>query len=354
MNTHLADFGKLKDSSPPNPTPTRPKHLTTRSISEITSIPKVHKHHHHPHLHHRDKDPAASNPTLKVQPSVVDVVGGERSRSEGVTPNESRNVSRRGSVNVAVVGPWEDSVGMGALQREKRVVKEGEVREERERGALRAAELRNALMGLNTLSNNTTRRLDNTYYSVLEKLSVLQSTISSLKELASMTKDLNQEFKNESEELVREVSAQLEGFGSFAEQEKRIGDLQERVKAGRERIKALGGRVDIVKDRVEGWERAEGEWQERTRKNLRILWIVISCFIAVLLALVAFQYTPAMTGPEVPRGLNTTGLLGKVPDFESFKNESQALKREVEERLDGSMNRAQPEENPRLRVFDEL
>lgn len=45
-------------------------------------------------------------------------------------------MSRRGSVSV--VG-WEDSVGMGVLQREKRAVKEGEVREERERGALRAA-----------------------------------------------------------------------------------------------------------------------------------------------------------------------------------------------------------------------
>lgn len=209
-------------------------------------------------------------------------------------------------------------------------------------------------MGLNTLSNNTTARLDNSYYSVLEKLSVLQSTISSLKELAVMTRGLNEDFKEESQDLVRDVTAQLQGFEEFAEQEKRIRDLQQRVKTGRERIKVLGERVDVVKDRVEGWEKAEGEWQERTRKNFRILWVLISIVTTVVLAVVAFQYTPAMTTPEPPKGLNTTGLLGKLPNFEALKNESKGRKKEVEERLGGSRFIAQPEENPRLRVFDEL
>jgi hypothetical protein len=158
MNNHLPDFAKLNLSSshvashtnsvPIQPTsPPRPKHLSTRSITEISSVPKTHKHHHHPHLHHRDKEekekhPKASNSSLNLQPSAAEFGPGreERSRSEGVTPSESRNASRRGSVNGAAAGAaWDDSVGMGVLQREKRVVKEGEVREERERGALRAA-----------------------------------------------------------------------------------------------------------------------------------------------------------------------------------------------------------------------
>lgn len=132
---------------------------------------------------------------------------------------------------------FEDSVGGGVMRVEKREVKEGEVERERERGVQRATELRNALMGLNTLSNNTTRKLDNAYYSVLEKLGVLQSTISSLKELATMTRQLNDEFKIESEELVRDVTSQLESFEQFTSQETRIVELAARVKAGRERIK---------------------------------------------------------------------------------------------------------------------
>src|SRR5437016_3208943 len=113
-------------------------------------------------------------------------------------------------------------------------------------------------MNLNALSNTTTRRLDNTYYSILEKLSMLQSTISSLKELANMTRALKTDFKAESDEVVSDVSAQLDTFSDFSEQEKRIEALQERIKKGREKIKVLANRVDVVKERVEGWERAEG------------------------------------------------------------------------------------------------
>lgn len=247
---------------------------------------------------------------------------------------------------------FEDSVGGGVMRVEKREVKEGEVERERERGVQRATELRNALMGLNTLSNNTTRKLDNAYYSVLEKLGVLQSTISSLKELATMTRQLNDEFKIESEELVRDVTSQLESFEQFTSQETRIVELAARVKAGRERIKTLGERVDVVKERVEGWEKAEGEWKERTRKNLRMMWIVMAMMGGILLTIVAFQYTPTMSGPEAPKGPNTTGLLGKMSDFESLKNESQVLKREVEEALEGSRKRSA--DDPRLRAFDEL
>ncbi|KAG4410464.1 hypothetical protein IFR04_016402, partial [Cadophora malorum] len=112
------------------------------------------------------------------------------------------------------------------------------VREERERGVLRATELRNALNTLNTHSNSTTRRLDTTYYSVLEKLSTLQSTIASLKELAHLTRGLTEQFSTEAQEVVDDVTGQLDGFDGFTEQEEKIKALQERVESGRARIKA--------------------------------------------------------------------------------------------------------------------
>ena len=64
---------------------------------------------------------------LNLQPSELG------SRSEGVTPEESRAGSRRTSVHGDLMG-WDAN----GREREKRVVKEGEVREERERCALRA------------------------------------------------------------------------------------------------------------------------------------------------------------------------------------------------------------------------
>jgi hypothetical protein len=220
------------------------------------------------------------------------------------------------------------------------------------------SELRNALNSLNTLSNNTTRRLDNTYYSVLEKLSVLHGTITSLKELAGLTRELNEEFEHESQEVVTEIEASLAGFEGFEDQQKRIEALAERVKKGREKIKLLGDRVEIVTEKVDGWDKAEGEWRERTRKRLKVLWIIITVCGVLVLGLVAFQYTPARTqGPGVLKGFNASELSGDVPDLEKIRNETWSLKRKTEDALEKMKARGKEEkveDDARLRVFDEL
>ncbi|KAF4636908.1 hypothetical protein G7Y89_g1193 [Cudoniella acicularis] len=320
-------------SKPPllTTSPTRPRHQVTRSISELsTSFPKLHRPHHHHHHHHhihlnKDKDSA---------PQIVGsglLSNGEMfgTVSESATPNRSQDVSR----GTSVLGErWED----GEKEKEKRVVREGQVKEEKEKGAQRALELRNATLDLNTLSNNTTRRLDMTYYSVLEKLSALQNTITSMKELARLTRSLNNEFKTESEELSNEIAGQLDGFKGFNTQETRISDLQERVKMGREKINTLAGRVNVIRDRVEGWEKADAEWRDKTRKRLRTLWVIMSICAVIFIALALFQYAPARTiGQEGLNGTNSSNLAGKIPDFDRIQNETWDLKRKTAEALDG-------------------
>ncbi|KAH9214536.1 hypothetical protein DL95DRAFT_389506, partial [Leptodontidium sp. 2 PMI_412] len=259
----LPNLEPTKTNSTPLPTPTttsptRPKHLTTRSITEVNpppSLPRIphhhghiskHHHHHHPHIHHhRHKDSKVGvdgSGAAGSGSASGDGIGG--SRSEGQTPSESRVVSRRGSGSFR----GEDVGGSSGVYNGRRegVVREGEVREERERGVLRATELRNALNNLNTHSNLTTRRLDTTYYSVLEKLTTLQSTITSLKELAHLTRGLTEQFGTEAQEVVDDVTGQVDGFNGFRDQEARIKGLMERVDGGRERIKILAGRVEVV------------------------------------------------------------------------------------------------------------
>jgi hypothetical protein len=215
--------------------------------------------------------------------------------------------------------------------------------------------LRNALLGLNALSNNTTRRLDNTYYSVLEKLSMLQGTIASMKELASMARQLNGEFEMESQELVADVNSQIDLYEGFDEQEKRILALAERVRMGREKIKDLGGRVELVKTRVEGWEAAEAEWKEKTRRRLRLLWILMGIAGGIFVLVMIFQNLPAKTpGQDAQKALNASGLLGKMPDMEPSKNETREMQRKAGQALEGLRDKDQPDEDPRLRVFDEL
>lgn len=112
--------------------PTRPRHQVTRSISEFSAFPKLHRPHHHhhpPHVarHHKDREnvPQSAGPTL--QPTTSETTG---TMSEAVTPNDSRDASRRTSV--LGLG-WED----GESNRE-RVAREGQLNEEREKGEQRA------------------------------------------------------------------------------------------------------------------------------------------------------------------------------------------------------------------------
>ncbi|PBP21602.1 hypothetical protein BUE80_DR007662 [Diplocarpon rosae] len=349
--------------------PTRPKHLSTRPIPDVSAPPsKGHHKHRYPHTHHRrerDKDKYRDREREgKDRRRGKDGEG--VNRSEGHTPNESRVVSRRGSLRLDGLGGGV-SVGGGigwirrGTERDRRV-RDGEIEEERERGFLRASELRSALSSLTSLSNATTRQLDTTYYSVLEKVSALQSTISSLSELASLTRGLTEEFRTETQELVADVSSQVEGFSGFEDQEKKIGELKQRVERGREKIKSLGDRVEVIRHRVEGWEIREKEWQDRTRRRLRALWVGFVIVLAALGVGVAVQWTPGTRSQSQMKGLGMhgegvpSGLLGKLPDSgvarEALKNESQRRKREVKERIiEGTK---ELEDDPRLRVFDEL
>ncbi len=220
------------------------------------------------------------------------------------------------------------------------------------------SELRKSLVDLNSLSNHSTSRLDNTYYNVLEKLSILHSTIASMKELATLTRQLNDDFIKESSEVTKDIETQLDGFDDFRPQERKIEDLEHRIESGRERAHMLGDRVDLVMQKIERWERVESEWQQRTRKRLKFLWAITATALLILVGLVAFQYTPARThGPGTLRGSNVSNITVNIPQMEDlFGNETHSLSRMATDALE-KLKRVPEEEledDPRLRAFDDL
>jgi hypothetical protein len=174
-----------------------------------------------------------------------------------------------------------------------------------------------------------------------------------MQEIAGMTKSLNEEFKSESEAIINDVQGQLESFNGFQSQEERISALQNRVKVGRDKIGTLGERVDIIRQRVESWEKAEFEWQEKTRRRFRVLWMIMSAAAVVFIGLILFQYTPARTPTgSYMRGMNTSAL----PDFEKLENEKLRLKNKTAKILEGLRQNEEErlKEDPRLKIFDEL
>lgn len=131
---------------------------------------------------------------------------------------------------------------------------------------------------------------------MLEKLTSLRKTIVALKALASDSASTSEGFVKESHAALSEAQAQLDAFGKFDEHETRVHALQDRVQGGRERIEALSTRVNVVRHKVEMWERADREWQERTRRRLKAVWGVVLGLALALLVL----YIGAMSyGAEI-------------------------------------------------------
>lgn len=188
-------------------------------------------------------------------------------------------------------------------------------------------------------------------------MSILQASISSLKEVAALTRTINNDFQAESADLRTEVSSQLENFSNFSSQESRIQDLAQRVQLGRTKMTSLGRRVDVVRKRVEGWERAELAWQEKTRRRLRVMWIIMSVAATLLLGLIVFRYTPARAqGPAVLHGFNHSDFPGLVPGTEEFTFSLQRERQEGESMLERlrKAQAAKEEDDQILRELDEL
>ena len=108
----------------------------------------------------------------------------------------------------------------------------------------------------------TTRRLDDLYYSLLEKLSGLRATISNLQELASLTARLHEQFREDTDDLTTDLRRQIEGFGGFKAQTVKIEAIDGRVRESRERADKLSERMERARKRVSALEVREKEWQD--------------------------------------------------------------------------------------------
>jgi predicted RNase H-like nuclease (RuvC/YqgF family) len=137
-------------------------------------------------------------------------------------------------------------------------------------------DLRAVLQTLSDQSLKTSRRLDDTYYSILEKVSVLRQTIGTLQELSGLTKELHENFESDTTELLEDVTGQVEAFDGFKTQQEQVSGLEERIKTGKEKADALTARLERAKERVDARARSEAQWQA---KNTRMaILMTFFCF----------------------------------------------------------------------------
>lgn len=375
----MSDYG-FDTSKAAGSYPQRPRHQISRSITE-TNASRLHRHQGHHLLHRRHQNrhsehrsPQSAVPYLEMPPR-----GSlELPRSEGVTPYllSSAEQSRRASI----MPPGAEDVGTMALQetlsnKDKQPQTQGEEAAERntyaalfllppDESMLTTSSihrgLQKSLSELTTFSITTTRRLDDAYYAVLEKLSTLQSTVASIKELAGMSRETVSAFATESKGLVGEIGSQLDSFGQFDEQQKHIEGLQARIQTGRQKVQKLSERVDIVRERVEGWERADREWQERTRRRLKTLWIITSVVALVVVLIVVWaQYASVEMGTvkdKFTEMVSSNGSAVLVPgdELHGASRVSDHLVQDVRAALNQSRGAGPAVDADVLRALDEL
>ncbi|KAK4230593.1 hypothetical protein QBC38DRAFT_515888 [Podospora fimiseda] len=334
-----------------SPSAGRPRHQITRSISEISSpISRLHRHNSNRVL--KDRERETLSPVVQ---STVPGPQGRRSfevpRFEGVTPNGSPNGSRRTSIlyNSA------DDVMPGILGGSPQKASGGPTTATQQKAIARKSGLQRSLVELEAFAGSTTARLNDTYYSVLEKLGTLQNTVSALKELAELSGQINNTFSTDADGLFDDFSSQLDSLGHFEDQQERILSLQGRIHTGRENIRLLSERVDVVRERIENWERAERVWQEKTRKRLKAVW-VISIIAALLLILLFIMAKYASESLDVTAANLANDKAGLGNHGRSEPN-SEISKTETADRV---LNWTGPSEsssslaNEVLRAFDEL
>lgn len=141
---------------------------------------------------------------------------------------------------------------------------------------------------LSDQSIRTSRRLDDTYYSILEKVSTLRQTIGTLQELSGLTKELHSNFEADSQDLLDDVKSQFENSGNFDRQQKQVAVLEERVRAGKEKADALTARLAEAKEKVDKRARSEAEWEASTNRtsSANHIWVVHTDDIHRLVAVV--------------------------------------------------------------------
>ncbi|KAI0515229.1 hypothetical protein F5B22DRAFT_607631 [Xylaria bambusicola] len=309
-------------------------HQLRRSITEQS--PPFRQSRVHQYIHRKDRDRGDQLP-LSAGPLGRDSL--ELSRAEAATSTGTRMVLNTG----------DDVPDTSETRTSQHVLANDLITQEKQKAAA-VASLKRSLVELNSFSNATIARLDDTYSSILQRLGSLKSTVVAMRELAAMSQDLKESFTGESRALVSEIESQLCVDDQSEDQKKRIQDLQARIHAGRGKVQALSKRVDVVRERIEGWEKADKEWQERTRKRLRIIWIFISAVAFVLVVLfIGAQYAPSATDV----GKLAKMAPGASEEMESSVRNNTLMVDEVREEL--TLRRATAlVDQEALRIFDEL
>ncbi|KAK2741791.1 hypothetical protein FQN57_005535 [Myotisia sp. PD_48] len=128
-------------------------------------------------------------------------------------------------------------------------------------------------------SHDLSRRLDESYYNLLDQVSTIRSAIRSLQELTSLTNNLHTEFDKNASSILHDGARHKSRFNNFDNQVQLIDNLETRMHAGKKKAFSLETRLDTVRQRIQAWDQRERDWQARVSRRLNILWTIMGAVI---------------------------------------------------------------------------
>ena len=285
-------------------------------------------HGHHSHRHHA-KETVQSAIELKAPITFDHLL-----RREKKSPDSSRRGT--GGSNTPIPGQADGAGSLRQFEMRRPDIRPQDVDTARKENDRREEQLRESLKGVEQVGMSSTRQLDDTYYAILEKASILRSTVASIQHLADESRKMHSSFHDDTAKIERDTKQNLDSYGNFEQQEKRINELVSQLQGSRGRTNDLNVRLESARLRVETFEQQENSRQAKRRTRWQILWATA---IAVLVLVVAIVL--ARNRKAVSRQVGTvTEQLVRLGD----------IAEDVVMPL-----RASPSEDPYLRkLFDEL
>ncbi|KZM25549.1 hypothetical protein ST47_g3307 [Ascochyta rabiei] len=261
----------------------------------------LHKHKSHRHHRHYDDEHRRHSSTrhhakevvqsaLQPPTSFGDLLKQARGSKDN-SPSHSRSRSRRRSPSRREDGAQQRTRdGADLTIPPPRPLRPEKVEREAKRVEARERDLRTVLQSLSDQSLKTSRRLDDTYYSILEKASTLRQTIGTLQELSSLTKELHGNFETDAQELLDDVQGQFESSNGFDTQQKQLAALEERIRVGKDKADNLTTRLTAAKERVDARAKSEAQWEADTNRWWQYFGGIVISIISLILLLVVFHH----------------------------------------------------------------
>lgn len=269
---------------------------------------KKHSSYHRPHRHHHARDTIQSavqlqhpfsfenyNPLRRAQQHHHHL----RSRRDP-SPEKSAQVKDEEQEQEPPKPQWSPEVEYAVDHPPHQLVTTETIAHERRLRQRRQDHVSTALNALSRDAHTATRKLDDTYYALLQKVGLLKATISSFHDLHSCLDDTTQDFATRSDSLVKDITSQIDAFQNMSQQDESIDQLVKRLHKAKERAESFESRLESCRLRLERWEKKEQEKNKRNNRTWAVALTSLAAFIILILAIVLWRKGSLASVAEKP------------------------------------------------------